>query len=126
MKLGVAPSRLEGRTPRAWIRPDGDGWVVEAEPEFTRTDVALMSAAVEVERTTTERGFDIADEISEFADPGHPEATHYFRADSVPTFENHAVTALAEARKAWRDRNKGESDEGLIWTVEKIPIRRKQ
>lgn len=75
-------------------------------------------------RTTTERGFDIADEISEFADPGHPQATHYFTADTIPTFENHAVAAQAEAERRWRERNKDVPSDGLIWTVEKKNIKR--
>ena len=124
-RLGIAPSRLEGRTRRTHLRPDGEGgFFVEQDPEFTNTDIALLYAAAEVDRTTTDRGFNIADEITPLADRGNPNATHYFVADEVPTYENHAVAALAAAERRWRERNKDEPSDGLTWTVEKVRIKR--
>lgn len=112
------------------VLPDGDGWRIEREPEFTDEDRALLRAGWDLEQATSRNGFLYSDEVSPLADRNRPDATHYFEADELPTV-NYAERARAKAERAYREAYKAETGEepdtaGMSWAVHKITLREEE
>lgn len=80
----MSPRRLSGWEPAIRVRPDGDGWHVEREPEFTATDVASLLAFVADEESRGPHGV----LMNEATDPANK---NRFRAARFVDFAQAAI-----------------------------------
>lgn len=100
---------------------DGDGWIVERDPEFDDMDRALVVAYRKLEAETTANGFKAYEEISPLADPDNPDAQFEFVA--LEPHINYVARARERALRQVREQFKEapEQLDGLF-----IPVVKRQ
>lgn len=114
--MGVSLRRLRGWEPETRLLPDGDGWLVEREPEFDKQQYELLAALYEHEASIGEHGHPLGESMSILADPLNPKGTHFYEARPVRDW---ADDALEQAQKD--PRYSGENfSSARKWRVYKV------
>lgn len=94
--MGIPPSKLWGKEPERRLVPDGDGWRLEQDAEYSREDYELLAALHEHEASIGTHGQPLDEAMSILADPLNPKGTHRYEARPVRDW---AEDALEQAQK---------------------------
>jgi hypothetical protein len=90
--LGISPRRFWGWEPETTFVYDGDRLVGSVvEPEFDDEQRQLLIALAEYEASLNEYGIPISEATAVGAQPGNPEWTHRFEAESLIDWSADAV-----------------------------------
>lgn len=98
--------------------PDGDGWLVEREPEFDQEQYELFAALYEHEASVNELGIPLDEAMSPLADPENPDGTYEYVAFPKRDWAKQAAYE-AQSDPKWQGENYTPAREWLVERVER-------